>query len=331
MCASSTCKKPGILGWTCCRLKERIEEKRESQPPIHGFMRCHKEKVRFMERISIHMTVFSGKWRGIRQGRRCGGSCVCLDDWDRLSLLWSWESKSLKPMLSLPASHNNEHECKIVTRIFWHMAVWDCLPFKSHADVLYTFCLCQDGGAPSRKAAHWDSSQMLIRLQTQLKGHERMNNINTIASGAGQKWQRKTSGVFSRVGNITRCAFVQQAPHHARCRLPWALHCTKRPQPGMLKVSEEIEDIQQCKMMYWYKERNVRSAGFAWHCTCSVCSLQALEPEDYETKSDRDIDAEAFLFQLPDLACANTKVRFQTTESWENVECCRNVMDMTLS
>ena len=37
------------------------------QPPIHDFMRCHKEKVsvrsavRFMERISIHMAVFSGK------------------------------------------------------------------------------------------------------------------------------------------------------------------------------------------------------------------------------------------------------------------------------
>ena len=22
-------------------------------------------------------------------------------------------------------------------------------------------------------------------------------------------------------------------------------------------------------MMYWYKERNLRSAGFPWHCTCS--------------------------------------------------------------
>ena len=35
------------------------------------------------------------------------------------------------------------------------------------------------------------------------------------------------------------------------------------------KVSEEIEDTRWYKMMYWYKERNVRSAGFPWHCTCS--------------------------------------------------------------
>ena len=49
------------------------------------------------------------------------------------------------------------------------------LTFKSHADVLHTFCLCQDGGAPSR---------FVCKLSWK-------NNINTISSWAGQKWREK--------------------------------------------------------------------------------------------------------------------------------------------
>ena len=77
---------------------------------------------------------------------------------------------------------------------------------------------------------------------------------NNFASWAGQKWQRKTSAVLSRVGTIKRCAFVQQPPHPASCRLPWALHCTKRPQPGTLKISEDVRRDWSYTMIYRSKE-----------------------------------------------------------------------------
>ena len=173
----------------------------------------------------------------------------CSDDWDRLSLFWSWEAKSLKPTFNLPASNNHEHACKIGHCKFCHVAV---CAFKWL--LTFTFCLGQDGVAPSRKAAHWDSLQTLIHLHTRSKEHERIKNINTIPSWAGQKWQRKTSAVLSRVGTIKRCAFVQQPPHPASCRLPWALHCTKRPQPGTLKISEDVRRDWSYTMIYRSKE-----------------------------------------------------------------------------
>ena len=286
MCESSTCKKPGILGWTCCRLKERMEEKRESQPPIHGFMRCHKEKVsvrsavRSMERISIHIAVFSGKWRGIRQGRRCGGSCVWMSWW------FGW-LRSSQPLLRIKITEAYVKSASIkkqswtcmqdsYSMLLAYLRIWlfEIAYLLNHMQMCRTVSVCGRMAVhlPERQhigTAHkcwfvcklsWKNmkewiTQTPLQVGQDRSAKEKRQEFSTDLAISQDVHLCNKPSIMQVAGFLG--PFIVPRGHSQGC---WRCQ----------KVSEEIEDIQWYTMMYRYKETACEkcwiSMAFYWQC-----------------------------------------------------------------